>query len=221
MTIPVNTSPAYRQPNDRWSEVERSRVERAVAAMVIENRSALIDLDATAMAARAMALSKRITAYLVGILRPEWQSPPDEACPLRYDDEKLPPERRRELAAQLHSLLGPGFAEICSSDGRDGEAVWAAMLTDSVLSEIGQELLDSPVVYAADIARAVDHVSAYLRAVAATGRGQGEEALSSASSDILYLIVREACPYYLVSAPITEEVGWAPPAQVVSREQES
>ncbi len=221
MMIPLNTSPTHRQPNDRWSDSERSRAERAVAAVLLEDLGVLLGLDATAMAARTMALSKRITAYLVGILRPEWQSPPDEACALRYDDEKLPPERRWEIAAQLHSLLAPGFAEICSGDGRGGEAVWAAMLTDSVLNEIGQELLDSPVVYAADIACAVDHVSAYLHAAAATGCGQGEEALSRASTGILYRIVREACPYYLVSAPNTEEVGGAPPDQLVSREQAS
>ena len=211
MTIPLNTSTPQRQLNDRWSNNERSRAESAVAAMVLEERSALVGIDATVLAERALALSQRITAYFVGILRPEWQSSPDETCPLRYDDEKLPLERRWEIATQLHSLLHPGFAEICSGDGRDGEAVWVAILTDSVLSEIGQDLLDSPVVYAADIARAVDHVSVYLRAAAATGCGQGEEALSRASSDILYLIVREACPYYLVSAPSADERGESNP----------
>ena len=108
MTILLNTSPTQRQPGDRWSDSERARAERAVAAMLLEDRGALPGLDATAMAAHTVALSKRITAYLVGILRPEWQSPPDEACALRFDDEKLPPDRRWEVAAQLRSLLGPG-----------------------------------------------------------------------------------------------------------------
>ena len=97
---------------------------------------------------------------------------------MRYDDEKLPPERRWEITAQLRSLLVPGFAELASGDSASAETVWAAILTDIVLNEIGQDLLDSPIVYAGDIARSVGQVSAYLRAASAAGRDQGEEALS-------------------------------------------
>jgi hypothetical protein len=146
---------------------------------------------------------------------------PAQACILRYDDEKLPPERRWEIIAQLHSLLKPGFAELRSGDSASGEAVWAAMLTDSVLNEIGQDLLDSPVVYTADIAPTVGHVSAYLRATIVTRCEQGEEALPQASADILYLIVQEACPYSLASGPNTGEMGTTVPGQAVRCEQES
>jgi hypothetical protein len=179
------------------------------------------DLDATAWAERSTALGERITAYLVSVLRPEWHSPPGEGDAMRYDDEKLPPERRWEITAQLRSLLVPGFAELASGDSASAETVWAAILTDIVLNEIGQDLLDSPIVYAGDIARAAGQVSAYLRAASAAGRDQGEEALSRASSDILALIVQEACPYYLFSAPHTGEAGSAVPDQEVSSEQES
>lgn len=221
MTIPLTTAPTHLHPNEHWLDTERSHAESAVAAMILESLGAALDLDAPAKAERCMALGERITSYLVGILRPEWQSIPSKAYAPHYDDEKLPPARRWEIAAQLLSLLTPGFAELRSEGSASGEVVWAALLTDCVLNEIGQDLLDSPVVYAADIARAVDRVSAYLRVAIATRCEQSEEVLSRASSDILYLIVRDSCPYYLASGPNIGEMGTTIPGQAVSGEQEN
>ncbi|MGH9821695.1 MAG: hypothetical protein ACREDR_00330 [Blastocatellia bacterium] len=166
--------------------------------MIIETLGASFGHDAAAWAERSMALASRITAYLTFVLRPAWQASHGAGAALRYDDGKLTPERRREIAAQLQPLLGPGFAELVTEGSAGRESVWAVMLTDSVLNEIGQDLLDSPVVYAADIARAVDRVSDYLREAVAARPKPGEDDLLQSSSDILSLIVQEACPYYLV-----------------------
>lgn len=197
MTAPLNTLHPHPPPPTSGSDNERSRVERAVAAMILEALGASFGHDADAWAERTMALASRITAYLTAALRPEWQGSGSAGTALRYDDEKLSPDRRREIAAQLQPLLGPGLAELVTESGAGRESVWAVMLTESVLSEIGQDLLDRPVVYAADIARAVDRVAAYLRETAVAWPKPGEEEILQASSDILSLIIQEACPYYL------------------------
>jgi hypothetical protein len=198
MTTPLNILPTDLRSRDHGSTTDRSLIDHTVATMIREDLGPVLCLDTNAKTERSMALGERITNYLVGTLRSRWRSQHARPGALPYDDEKLPAERRREIAGQIHSLLGSAFAELVSEGNAGRETVWAVMLTDIVLNEIGQDILDSPVAYAADIARAVDRVTVYLRETVAARHTSGGDDLPQASPDILHLIVQEACSYYLV-----------------------
>src|SRR5260370_33778874 len=113
-----------------------------------------------------------------------------------YHAGRLPPALRARVLRSLGDLLKFDAGSTSRSPVDEGRRrALAVSLVETIVAEIGQHVLDTPIAYAPEVAHTLNLVCAYLRDLA--GKRPGEKIAARAARDILYLGVWGTSPHSL------------------------
>jgi hypothetical protein len=190
-----------------WDALARIRFEFSLAADLMARLDALPlpDDDGTRLAA-CNSLVSAIVLAVVGCLRPDLLA--EVALPrnARYNDDLFEPVVRERVLCMLLDLIKFDAGAIHSwGEDEEQRLTLAVTLVEAAVAEIGQHVLDKPIIYAPTLTHTLNLVSAYLRELAA--RDFCDKTWVGASRDILYLIVWGISPHYLAAPAIGKRKG--------------